>query len=294
MAYQLQQRESLGSGLRRVAAEQAAAAVEHLADAERPEEAVHEARKRSKEARTALRLLRGALGPELESAARVRFRDAARIVSSIRDAEVAVEALEKLRHHQRLLRAEREAAERVLRDKRDAADAAVTAAMRQLVAAAFETAGVTLPKVRLATPESVADSLARIYRSGDRRMEAALDSDAAADYHAWRKATKDLWYAVRLFEPAWPGPLGILAGEVHELSDVLGEEHDLTVLREALADAGGNPPLLTPRLDRAIARRQGRLREHARAAGERLWAEKPRAFANRVLGYWQGWHRLAR
>ncbi len=125
-------------------------------------------------------------------------------------------------------------------------------------------------------------------------MEAALDSDAAADYHAWRKSTKDLWYAVRLFEPAWPGPLGTLAEEVHELSDVLGDEHDLTVLRQALADAGGNPPLLTPRLDRAIARRQRRLRERAHEAGERLWAEKPRAFAKRVLGYWQGWHRMAR
>ena len=294
MAYQLEPRESLAAGLRRVAVEQAAAAGEHLSDAAKPEEAVHEARKRSKEARAALRLLRGALGPELERAARARFSDAAGRVSAIRDAEAAVETIEKLRHHQRLLRTEREAAERALRERRDAADASVDSTMRKQVAAAFEEAANALPNVRVATPESVAESLARIYRRGKRRMEAAFASDAAPDFHAWRKSTKDLWYAVRLFEPAWPDPLGILAGEIHELSQLLGGEHDLTVLRDALANAGGDPPLLTARIDRAIARRQRRLRERAHEAGDRLWAEKPRAFAYRILDYWQAWHRAAR
>ncbi|HXT19610.1 MAG TPA: CHAD domain-containing protein [Thermoanaerobaculia bacterium] len=294
MAFQLRPRESLAAGLRRVAAEQGAAAAEHLVDAKKPPEAVHEARKRSKEARAALRLLRGALGPALERAARARFRDAAQSVSTIRDAEVTVEALAELRKHQRLLRTEREAAERVLRAHRDAADAKVTAAVRKQVAEAFEAAVAGLPAVRLATPDTVAASLARIYRRGKRRMEEAAASDDAVDYHAWRKSAKDLWYAVRLFEPAWPGPLGTLAAELHELSQTLGEEHDLTVLRSGLSDAGGDPPLLTARLERAIARRQRRLRQRAREAGERIWAEKPRAFAERILGYWQGWHRAAR
>src|ERR1051325_6118849 len=237
MAYQLEPRESLAAGLRRVAVEQATAAGEHLTDAAKPEEAVHEARKRSKEARTALRLLRAAWGPELERAARARFRDAAGQVGPIRDAEAAVEALEELRRPQRLLKSEREAAERALRSRRDASDRAVDAAMRKQVAAAFDAAGKALPAARVATPESVAGSLARIYRRGKRRMETAFASDAAPDFHAWRKSTKDLWYAVRLFEPAWPGPLGTLATEIHELSQILGDEHDLTVLHEALANA---------------------------------------------------------
>ncbi|HEV8242277.1 MAG TPA: CHAD domain-containing protein [Thermoanaerobaculia bacterium] len=294
MTYQLHQRESLATGLRRVAVEQAAAAGEHLADVAAPAEAVHEARKRSKEARAALRLLRGAWGPELERSARAKFRDAAGTVSAIRDAEVTVEALEKLRRYQRLLRSEREAAERVLSERRDAADAAVTAAMRELLATSFAGAAQALPAVQLATPESVTESLARVYRRGKRRMKAAYANGEAADFHAWRKSTKDLWYAVRLFEPAWPGPLGTLAAAIHELSQLLGDEHDLTVLRDALAAAGGDPPLLTPRLQRAIARRQRRLRERAREAGNRLWAEKPRTFARRILDYWQGWHRTAR
>lgn len=294
MAYQLEPRESLAAGLRRAALEQAAAAGEHLTDAAKPEEAVHEARKRSKEARTALRLLRAAWGPELERAARARFRDAAGQVGPIRDAEAAVEALEELRRHQRLLKSEREAAEQALRSRRDAADRAVDAAMRKHVAAAFDSAGKALPAARVATPESVAGSLARIYRRGKRRMQAAYASDAAPDFHAWRKSTKDLWYAVRLFEPAWPGPLGTLATEIHGLSQILGDEHDLTVLHDALADAGGDPPLLTARIERAIARRQRRLRERAHDAGDRVWAEKPRAFAERILDYWRGWHHAAR
>src|ERR1044072_7989196 len=242
MAYHRDPRESPAAGLRRGAVDRAAAAVEHLADSEKPAEAVHEARKRSKEARAALRLLHGALGADSERAARARFRDAARSVSALRAAEVGVEALEELRHRQRLLRREREAAQRVLRERRDAADAEVTPAMRKQVAAAFAAAAEALPSVPLATAPSVAASLARIYRRGKQRMDAAVASDDATGYHAWRKSTKDLWYAVRLFEPAWPGPLGILAGEVHELSQVLGEEHDLTVLRAPLKDAAAPRP----------------------------------------------------
>ena len=108
-------------------------------------------------------------------------------------------------------------------------------------------------------------------------------------FHLWRHETKDLWYAVRLLAGAWPGPLGALAAELRELSSVLGEEHDLTVLAASLEEAGGEPPLLTPALQRAIARRRALLRERARPLGERLWAEPADAFGHRFAAYWTSW-----
>src|SRR6185503_4258035 len=144
------------------------------------------------------------------------------------------------------------------------------------------------------TPDSVVDSLARLYRRGRRRMDVASQSGEDVDFHAWRKSTKDLWYAVRLFEPSWLGPLGALAEELHALSQLLGDDHDLVILRDGLAAAGGDPPALTPRVQSAIAKRQRALRSEALAAGERLWAEKPRDFAARIVAYWQNWRSGAR
>ncbi len=291
MAYRLQPAESLAAGLRRVVVEQAAAAAAHLAATDDPSGAVHEARKRSKEARAALRLLRGSLGDDARRAARTAFRDTARKVAAIRDAEAALPTLEKLRHSQRLLRSERLAAEAALRERQAAARAALTVELRRDVAAGFAAAIEQLPEIHYAAPDVVAAALARVYRRGRRAMRAAGASGREEDYHRWRHETKDLWYAVRLFQEAWSRPLGALADELQDLSQLLGDEHDLTVLRATLADSAPSP--LTPRVERAVARRQQRLRQRAHAAGERVWAERPRAFAARILGYWAKRHRAA-
>lgn len=287
MTYRLEPDETLADGLRRVVIEQAAAAAERLAEEAEPALAVHEARKRGKEARAALRLLRGSLGDEAERALRAHFRDAARRIAAARDAEASLLTFEKLRHHQRLLRKERLPVEEALRAARDAAAAEVTAAVRAEVAATFAEAGARIPVVPYAGALTVAQALERSYRRGRRAMRASAETGHDDDYHRWRQETKDLWYAVRLFEGAWPGPLGALAGELHALSQVLGEDHDLAVLRALIG--ASDPSLLTPRLARAIGRRQKNLRTRAHAAGARLWAEKPGDFAGRILGYWESW-----
>jgi CHAD domain-containing protein len=284
VAYSLDPGESLGDGLRRVVVERARAAAAHLREEEEPARAVHEARKRSKEARAALRLLRGSLGAEADRAARDALRSAARRLAPARDAEATAATLEKLRHAQRLLRRERLPAEEALAARRRAAAERLTAGFRDEVAAVFEGAAAALPEVAYAGGDAVEGALARLYRRGRRAMRAARTSGGEDDYHRWRHDAKDLWYAVRLFEAAWPGPLAALAEELRSLSLLLGEEHDLTVLRTTLAAT--EPPLLTSRLARAIARRQRRLRQEAQGAGERLWAERPQAFAARIRTYW--------
>jgi CHAD domain-containing protein len=292
MAYRLEQEESLATGLDRLVREQAKEAAGHLSTSDDDlARAVHEARKRSKEARAALRLLRGSLGDEAARAARTALRDAARRIAPARDAEASLAALEKLRHAQRLLRQEHLPAESALKERRDAARGALSAAAVADVAAAFAAAADDLPAVRYALAGNVAAALARIHRRGGDAMRAARESGSEEDHHRWRHEAKDLWYAVRLFEPTWAGPLGVLADELRVVSQLLGDEHDLSVLRATLATSGGDPPLLTPRIARAIDRRQRKLRSQAYDLGERLWAERPRAFAARLTSYWQAWSR---
>ena len=52
--------------------------------------------------------------------------------------------------------------------------------------------------------------------------------------HEFRKRAKDLWYLLRLLAGAWPGLLDPSAEQLHELTEMLGDHHDLAVLGEDL------------------------------------------------------------
>ena len=68
-----------------------------------------------------------------------------------------------------------------------------------------------------------------------------------------------------------------------ELADLLGDHHDLAVLAE-----NSGPANLGDRaaFETAIERRQGELLEAALEIGQRLYAEKPKAFERRIERYW--------
>jgi hypothetical protein len=94
---------------------------------------------------------------------------------------------------------------------------------------------------------------------------------------------KDLWYHERLLKKAWPPVLGAQADEAHELSDLLGGEHDLAVLAERLGD---DPPTeVTDDVLDLIDERRAVLLAQIRALGRRVYAEKPKAFERRIGSY---------
>ena len=61
-----------------------------------PEEVVHDARKRFKKIRAVLRLVRGGIDRRVFDRENVRFRDAGRPLSEVRDVGVLVQALDRL------------------------------------------------------------------------------------------------------------------------------------------------------------------------------------------------------
>ncbi len=76
--------------------------------------------------------------------------------------------------------------------------------------------------------------------------------------------------------------MAAVADEAHELSNLLGDDHDLAALA-AWARANADAP---PELFEAIDRRQAALEEEALALGSRLYAEKPRAYRARLERLW--------
>jgi hypothetical protein len=83
------------------------------------------------------------------------------------------------------------------------------------------------------------------------------------------------------------------ARDLDRLADVLGDDHDLAVLRERLT-AGTQPPHVD--VDAVIGlldHRRAELQGEAWQLGQRIYAEKPKAFLARVKRSWKAGRALA-
>jgi DNA-binding response OmpR family regulator len=87
----------------------------------------------------------------------------------------------------------------------------------------------------------------------------------------------------QLLRPAAPKRMKQLARRAHALSDVVGEDHDLAVLRAAARERHATlAPGELALLERLIARRRRRLQRKALAQGRRVYARKPAQLAELI------------
>ncbi len=259
---------------------------------EPPEQTVHEARKALKRARALVRLQREALGGKRFRRTNAALRDAGRRLAGARDAEVVVDALERLveGHPKRLagspaidelragLVAERE---RARADTRQGAPAraAIVAELRQT----RNSLERWEPASRKGVPReqrTARRGLERIYREGRLRHKRARKTETSEALHQWRKRVKDLRYAAEALR------LQGVARQADRLGETIGEEHDLALLREHLRRhrrcfRGEQATHRT--LKELIRGRRRRLRRRAWRLGEDLYRRKPGRFVRRAL-----------
>jgi CHAD domain-containing protein len=109
------------------------------------------------------------------------------------------------------------------------------------------------------------------------------DAEARGDadrFHRWRKRVKTLWYHARLLASRWHTQQAV--GALAQLEDWLGEDHNVAVLRERLADMPDlRDSTLWDAIDAICRDYQTELRDQALAAGRRFYAERPKAFVRR-------------
>lgn len=274
MPYEFLHGETIPHAVRRIYLEQLERIGVHLAEGD-----VHATRKRMKETRALLRLVRKALGDDyvVENG---WLRDAQRALNGARDAEAMIETLQKLRKRteDRALRVDISRAKRSVRARGKRLVVQSTIAEERLAAARAR--GPLRPYIpdRFST---IGDGLERTYRAGRRAFRRANLSHSPADLHALRGPVKDQWYQVRLLRIAAPDLLDPYAGVIEQLSDFLGEHHDLTLLHESL-----HPDRFSMLLALAEERRQ-ELEGKALALAELVFAEEPRAWRNRMRAYWR-------
>jgi CHAD domain-containing protein len=294
-AYRLKSKEDPAAGIRRIAHGRTEKALERLEKAGEEDlaAAIHGARKDLKKLRGLLRLVRHELGKKTFKAENRRYRDAGRLLSGSRDAEVKLETLTKLRHEFRdlpedaaedwagMLETERDEIATALRGE---ADGQIGAASEAIEAGRERIQHWSLPTDSWAL---VGPGLATSYRDGRRQMNKVLTKPSVGNIHDWRKRAKDLWYQLRIVREAWPGLLGETVDQAHQLTDLLGDHHDLSLLADDLrsrSELGDPDPFVA-----TIAKRQDDLLGRALEIGERLYAEKPKAFRRRIKRYWRAW-----
>ena len=293
-SYRLHGDEEAGAELRRAAHGRIDAALERLRRDTRTDvaTAVHDTRKDMKKLRSLLRLVRDGLGEQRYRAENDRYRDAARQLSPAREAEVNLATLAALRKRyadeapaaETLRRALELEHERVAVEG-DALDERVAQVTEAIAAGATDIDDWPLDGDDF---DLVQAGIERAYRRGRRGLRRVRDDPTAENVHDWRKRVKDLWYQLRLLQDAWPAVLKASAAEAHELADLLGDHHDLSVLVAKARDQAPDDPD-TEMLAALGERRQAELLDAALQLGDRLYAEKPDQFTRRVQRYWRAW-----
>ena len=291
-AFSLKTKKSEGNGIRRVAHGRTEDALQLLRDEQAdPTEAVHEARKDLKKLRATLKLVRPVLGDRTYRRENGRFRDAGRALSEVRDAQARAETVDAL--------AERFAddpppggwwALRALLVEGDAAANGELEALRDRAAAEIERGDEAIDDWPLDANgfELLRPGLKRAYSRGRSRYREARGDPTDEALHEFRKRSKDLWYHLRLVGAGWPAVMEATAEEAHELSDRLGDDHDLVVLSAYLDET--DVKLTDEQLEhlhRLIKERRRELQNAAFAYGERLFAERPNCFVRRLESYWE-------
>jgi CHAD domain-containing protein len=291
MSVELDASEAIGSGLGRMLDKLVDECVGFMR-APVSDEDVHETRKNIKKLRTLTRLARGVLGDRFRREDHA-LRDAGRLLSSARDAAVIVKTFASLGKHCRSFqsrRAFRRLRRRLVPDDAPAGNSAsdVPAARVARRLRNFARRARHWP-IDAVGPEAFWDALRRLYKAGRDAARSAWESPNDENLHDWRKRTKDLWHVALMLKNAWPGVMNALAAELKELSDLLGDDHDLAVLRVRLG-AIENPP---PEAEdvavfcEVIDDRRAHLQRAAAGLGRRVYLEKPRDFVCRILGWWQ-------
>jgi CHAD domain-containing protein len=251
--------------------------------------AIHDFRKAFKRWRAALRLIAPVVGEEAE-AMRIAARDLAREMAHARDGAAALEALSDLGDNVPTLSARSRATieGRLTLLGANAEAASLTPDFKLRIAALLDQAAAAIQRWPIGEfdCEQATRQLTATYRRV-RDSEPEDWSTAPADaLHRMRQRIVEHRYQMELVEPVWPKLIKVWISESQRLRDRLGAHQDLHVLSRL---TGPHQPLAywRSRLAAPIAERQAAHVEASRRLAGRLFAEKPKAFRDRIAALWK-------
>jgi len=251
--------------------------------------AVHDLRKAFKRWRAVLRLIAPVIGEEAELM-RTKARDLAREIAAARDSRAAQEALADLGDDLPNLSSRSRASIRERRARLGASAEAIslTPDRKARIDEMWTQAGAAIERWPLRGFDCV--EAARRLAASYRRVCAAIPGDwlkaGPEELHRLRQRVVEHRYQMELADQLWPRLMRVWVAEAQRLRDRLGAHHDLLILRR-LTDphqplARWRSQLAPPIVDRQAA--------HVAAAKRltgRLFAERPKAFRQRLTSLWE-------
>lgn len=297
MAYRFRRQESISKGVRRIVRERLNQAIGHLElEGEQMHEGIHEARKRFKEIRAVLRLVRADLD-ECYSIENRWYRDAGRALAGARDLQASVETWKKLRSRFTDL-CESDADNTIeqhlkMRLERENSESGDIRRARETILEGLPGAYERISRWPIMATgfKALRGGAGDSYRQGRRNLQKIHVHADPVTFHAWRKRVKDLWYHTRLIRPVWQEEMSIREAWLKDLSDTLGDDHDLVVFAQLIQQY---PDMFGTRdfcgeLRQCIDLQQQEFRQRAVWLGRMVYAEKTKAYIRRIQVYWGLW-----
>lgn len=267
-----------------------------LAGHKDPASDVHNARKGLKRLRALLRLVRPAIAEPQFRRENLRLRDISRRLSGTREVHVMRQSLETLRgvpgaglvQRRRALDALEALIAAHSVDQGEEVRPGVAAKARAELDAgrAFWRSPGLFTGACDAVDAAIVAGSAATYRRCRRAFATAIGAGGDEDFHEARKAIQYHWRHMVLLAPAWPEHFHARSTEARRLAQLLGEDHDMAVLREFVTAAHDGHHTVDRASMRTIVElardRQHALRRQARPRAGRLLALPAKALAQEI------------
>jgi hypothetical protein len=297
MTYRFKLLEPIGHGVARLAREQFEIAEAKLASKDDISASIHDARRCLKRVRALLRLIEPGLDENVYRREADRLAGIGKLLSGARDLDVMRQTLSKLEG--RLTAMPSDATERLGKlvahshglSRRASSEGRQQALLRLGQSKKFFAAKATA-QIEF---HHLIEGLGRTYRKARKAFRQAYREPSDETFHAWRKRVQLHWRHMALLSRGWPEALSARASEAKELSRLLGEDHDHSILLALACERGAS--ILEPKdlaaLTELCRSCQAELRTAAKPRGERLFAEAASNLEERVALYWTSAQSLA-
>jgi CHAD domain-containing protein len=292
MTFRLEPGLAITQSVRQAGTEQIDRALSKLAGKAKKGNAVHETRKAIKRLRALLHLIKPAMRKADFRIGDARLKQIAKSLSGVREIQAMIETVAKLdAYDEQVGRGPVASQLRAhLEEMRDAAETSPNGSGAERARKLLKQARHAFDKIELESDDFavLAKTVERDYRKARDAYKRAYELGEDEAFHDWRKYVQRHWRQLLLVAPGWPKALRPHIALARDLSEILGEDHDLYILSqfvEQKAASFGSPGDVEAFLA-LCGQRQQELRILAQDMGARLFAEKPSSLALRLTVYW--------
>ncbi|WP_460538107.1 CHAD domain-containing protein [Echinicola sediminis] len=287
--------ENIATGWKRLITEQCQSIAEVLRSRKAPPERIHDIRKSLKKIRGLLRAVKEGFPGYTEE--NIFFRDAGRAVSKLRDYQAVQDTLVRLyatKDHPankstcRTIAKKLDRAKSTLEKQMLKKEKVLESINLQIQEKLTEIEDWSLERSSF---DVLSSSITKVYKKGYRLRKIAEATGKSEDFHEWRKQAKYLRYQLEFLNPLWPNLMTFWEGEMHQLTDYIGEGHDLVVLQEMIETEGVFISNTKERLafDETVAYHKSLCSLNALDLGSKCYSERPKNFKQRLEAIWEAY-----